>query len=278
MSTRGLIAACFLATTFLSATAARAQVELKNDSFIDGASVGFQSGFVATEIGASRFTPPVPGVALLKVQVLFGGGVDGAKKDIILHVWDDTALEDTPGAELFVSKYALTASDSSLQELIIGDPPVLVQGAFRVGVEFTVDGLPSIARDDDGTILAEGNFIKAKGATWKRSSELGVTGDWIIRAFVEGGGGAGGGSGGAGGGSSTTSTTATATTGAGGGSSTSGAGGGGCTEADGCPPTTTSDGCGCVAAGRAPARGEAPLAALMLASLWVARRRRARAR
>jgi hypothetical protein len=279
MSTRGLIAACFLGTTLLFSSAARAQVELKNDSFADGDSVGFQSGFVTTEQGASRFTPPVPGVALLKVQILFGGGVDGAKKDVILHVYDDSALEDTPGAELYVSKYALTAADTALQEMIIADPPLLVNGPFRVGIEFTADGLPSIARDSDGTILPDGNFILAKGAGWKRASELGVTGDWIIRAFVEGGGGAGGGggSGGAGGGSTTTSTTGTTTTGAGGSSTTSGAGGD-CASAGTCASDGAKDSCSCRAAGSEPVQGEPLLAGLALASLWAARRRSARAR
>ncbi|MEO7328703.1 MAG: hypothetical protein ABI193_09010 [Minicystis sp.] len=277
MSTRGLIAACFLGTTLLFSSAARAQVELKNDSFVDGDPVGFQSGFVTTEMGAARFTPPTPGVALLKVQILFGGGVDGAKKDVILHVYDDSALEDTPGTELYVSKYALTAADMALQEMTISDPPVLVNGPFRVAIEFTADGLPSIARDSDGTILAEGNFIFVKGGGWKRSSELGVTGDWIIRAFVDDGGA--GGSGGAGGGTttSTTSTTAGTTTGTGGSSSTTGAGGD-CNSADACTTGGTNDGCSCRAAGSEPASNEALFAAFSLASLWMARRRSARGR
>lgn len=275
MSIRGLIAACFLGTTLLSASAAHAQLELKNDSFVDGDPVGFQSGFVATEIGASRFTPPVPGVALLKVQILFGGDVDGAKKDVILHVWDDSALDDTPGNEIYASKYVLTASDSALQELTIADPPVLVQGPFRVGVEFTVDGLPSVARDADGTILEDGNFIYAKGAGWKRSSALGVTGDWIIRAFVEGGGGAGGGSGtgGAGGSGTTTGTGGSSTTAGTGGSSTSSGAGGNCTGSGTCTSDGAKDSCSCRAVGSAPTEGGALLGGLTLASLWMARRR-----
>ena len=54
----------------LAGTAA-ADVELKNDSFTEGAQVAFQGGFVSGEIGASRFTAPEAGRQLLKVQLLF---------------------------------------------------------------------------------------------------------------------------------------------------------------------------------------------------------------
>ena len=85
MNIRGQIAACFAGTLFFSASAASAQVELKNDGFMTGDSVGFQSGFVAGEIGASRFDPPAKGVSLLKVQFFFGGGANGVKRDVIVR-------------------------------------------------------------------------------------------------------------------------------------------------------------------------------------------------
>ena len=62
-----------------------------------------------------------------------------------------------------------------------------MNGPFRVGIEFFHDGPPSIARDADGTIASDRNFICANlGAecVWFRSSTLGVTGDWVIRATI----------------------------------------------------------------------------------------------
>ena len=60
-----------------------------------------------------------------------------------------------------------------------------MSGPFRVGLEFTHAGLPSVARDDDG-IVPDRNFIDESTLGWVESSTLGLTGDWIIRA-VQGG-------------------------------------------------------------------------------------------
>jgi uncharacterized protein (TIGR03382 family) len=166
--------------------------ELQNDSFTDNGSVGFQAGFVTGEIAASRFVAPQAGLQLLKVHLLFGGAT--TTKTVTLRVWDDTAGTDVPGAELFSGDFQLMGSNTAMQELDTTPGNVTLTQQFRVGIEFQHDGAPSVARDDDGTIAQDKNFIMASGGLgWKKSSTFGLTGDWIIRATIPGAGGPDGG-------------------------------------------------------------------------------------
>jgi hypothetical protein len=169
----------------LRAPAALAEIA-QLDAWSSGQVAVFQGGFVAGEAAAVRLAPsgPCP-CPITKVRFLFGGDV--GTHDVILHLWDDAALSDAPGPELYATTLQLTGSDEIMQEVDIGIAGVEVSGPFRVGLEFTHAGLPSIARDDDG-ITADRNFIDASG--WVEASTLAVTGDWIIRA-VQGGAGAG---------------------------------------------------------------------------------------
>jgi hypothetical protein len=229
MRTSVLFAASLVSLLMLEGAASA--LELKNDGFVDGANVGFQDGFVAGEIGASRFTAPSAGVQLLGVQFLFGGAQ--GTRTVTLRVYDDSALQDDPGPEIFSGDYQLEASDEAMQEIDLSADNVILPGTFRVGIEFQNSGVPSIARDADGTIAGDKNFILACSQAppdpcgsqfWIRSTSVPMlNGDWIIRAEVSGAG--------SGGGSSTSSSSST-TTGAGG----SGAGGPGeCQGNDDCP-------------------------------------------
>lgn len=166
---------------------ARAETELKNDGFVTNGTAGFQGGFTSGEAGASRFVAPVAGRQLLKVQLLFGGG-STAEKTVTLKVFDDTAGTDAPGAELHNQDYVLTGSDTQMQEIDLSGQNLIVPAQFRVAVVFQHDGAPSIARDADGSIAADKNYILAAGLGWKKSSVLGLTGDWVIRAFITDGG------------------------------------------------------------------------------------------
>jgi hypothetical protein len=216
------------------------QVGLMNDGFTSAVTPVFQSGFVAGEMGASRFVPPAGTSQLMFVQLLFGPVVTGS--DIVLHVYNDSAGTDTPGTQLFSRTYRVASTPPPLQQLDLpAAGPVLVSGPFRVAIEFTAGGLPSIARDADG-IMADKNFVFAQGVGWKKSQDLGITGDWIIRAVVRvqppdgGAGGTGGSAGAAGTGG---------TTGAGGTGGTTGAAGtGGTTGAAGTGGTAGSSGTG----------------------------------
>jgi MYXO-CTERM domain-containing protein len=175
-----------------SFSVARAEIELKNDGFVTNGSVGFQVGFVTGEIGASRFVAPDPGRTLLRVQMLYGGST--ASQTITLKVYDDTAGTDTPGAELSSADFMLTGTGAgtsqAIQELTLPDGGTVVPAQFRVGIVFQNNGLPSIARDDDGTIDNAKNYIFGIPGGWMKSSVAGLVGDWIIRACVSGSGGA----------------------------------------------------------------------------------------
>ncbi len=149
---------------------------------MSGQAVAFQSGFTVTELAASRFVPAGTGPwRLNRVHFLFGGST--ATQTITLHVYDDTAGTLVPGTELFVGDFSVTGSNTEMQEADLTSANVQVSGQFRVAIEFQHSGLPSVARDSDGTIQTTRNFIFS--TLWFQSSTFGVTGDWIIRAGVE---------------------------------------------------------------------------------------------
>jgi MYXO-CTERM domain-containing protein len=165
---------------------ARAETELKNDSFVSGQAAGFQAGFITGEMGASRFIAPEAGRQVLKVQLLFGGG-STATQTVTLKIFDDTAGTNAPGGELFTGEFSLMGSDQAIHELVL-PAAITVPMQFRVAVQFMHNGAPSIARDNDGLDAAK-NYIFAPGAGgWFRSQTLGLTGDWVIRAIITDGG------------------------------------------------------------------------------------------
>jgi hypothetical protein len=156
------------------------EIILQNDSFMSGQIAGFQGGFVVDEIGASRLIPPGPfPMQITKVQFLFGGLA--GDRTITLHIWDDAAGASMPGIGLYVGDFLVSAANNVLHEIDLTAEQIMVSGPFRVGIEFSHNGLPSIARDNDG-IAAGRNFIFAQG--WFDSVFFGLTGDWIIRAGV----------------------------------------------------------------------------------------------
>lgn len=171
-----------VAATLSIASIANAEVELKNDGFVSGASASFQTGFVAGEAGASRFVAPEAGRKLLKLQLLFGGA--STIQTVTFKVYDDTLGTDIPGGELFTGDLDLMGSDTAMQELDISVSNVIVPAQFRVAAVFQHAAAPSIASDGDGNIGATKNFLLTTGGTWRKSSELGLTGDWVIRAFI----------------------------------------------------------------------------------------------
>ena len=197
--------------TVLPAQAFAAIVLLQNDGFVDGASVGFQQGFAAGEQGAVTLGPVADSFQLNNVQLLFGPS--GGAQTVTLRIFQDTGSPQ-PGPELFSGDFQLMPAPDSTQILdLSGEGLILGPGLFRVSIEFQHTGLPSIARDDDGTNTSGRNWINAQGIGWIASGTLGVSGDWIIRAEVNTMGGG---------------STTGATTGSGTGATTgSGAGGGG---------------------------------------------------
>jgi hypothetical protein len=158
--------------------------ELVNDGWSDGQPASFQAGFIGGEIGAARFTPAGPCPCLVsRVTLLYGGA--GLTRSVRLHVWEDGAGGSDPGPQIYAGDYQMTGADNALQEIDLSAAGIFVNGPFRVGIEFFDNGLPSIARDHDGNIQPDTNYILASGLVWLESSLLGLAGDWIIRATVE---------------------------------------------------------------------------------------------
>ena len=177
---RILVLACFV----LFAGPTLAATELVNDGWSDGGTAVFQGGFIAGEIGASRFVPAGPCPCFVKeVTLLYGG--DTATRTVRLHLWEDGVGGTAPGPELFAYEFEMTGADNALQLFDLSSYGIFVNGPFRVGIEFLDDGFPAIARDDDGNIQANTNFIFADGFGWIESGLLAVVGDWIIRATIE---------------------------------------------------------------------------------------------
>jgi hypothetical protein len=178
-----------LAVCFAMTAVAEAQVELKNDGFQAGGSAAFEGGFAIGEIGASRFVAPEAGRTLQKVVHLFGGGAT-TTQIITIKVWDDSAGTTAPGMELFSSDFQVTGNDSAFHQADVSSQNIILPAQFRVGIQFKHAGYPSIARDNDGTIAADRNYLLANVSgnfTWFRSQTLGLTGDWIIRAEISAG-------------------------------------------------------------------------------------------
>jgi hypothetical protein len=171
-----------LATALLATSVAWAQTELKNDSFVDGGAVSFMGGFTVGEIGASRFIPAGP-CTITKIQLLFGGAA--TTQTATLHIYDDSGQATNPGSELMTATdVQLTGSNSALSEIdVTALGTISAPGPFRVGFEWQHTGTPSIASDTDGMGYTDRNFVYSTGA-WTTSQIYGVSGDWIIRAFV----------------------------------------------------------------------------------------------
>lgn len=177
----------------LLARVASAQ-ELKNDGFGNGQQVVFQGGFSEGEVGAVRLTPP--GRALLsRVSFLFGGAT--TTQFVTVRIWDDRDGTDIPGQQLYEGDYEITGANDASQQIDLLGESIIVDGPFRVGVEFTHTGFPGLAIDGDMSIAADRNFIggprdgDASTRSWRRATSFGLTGDFIIRATVQPFGGPG---------------------------------------------------------------------------------------
>ena len=141
----------------------------------------FQDGFTAGEMAAVRLEPEIPCPCVITDLRLMFGGAAGSSA-VTLMIWDDNgALE--PGTELYSSAKVLEANDLSLNRIALAPAGVPVNGPFRVGIEFSSAGAPSVARDHDGTVPGR-NFIYDEGGNWTDATTQGVPGDWIIRASV----------------------------------------------------------------------------------------------
>lgn len=179
-----LFATVILCLTWLPASVQAAEVTLQNDGFTNGGTAVYQGGFVAGEVAASSFDP-VGNYPQALTEVLFLYGTSQVQTIVNLYVWDDAADTAEPGSEIYSESYVVQGSATAFSSIDLSGAGVLVNGPFRIGLEFTHDGSPSVARDNDGTINQSKNFIRANGFGWYESWLLGLTGDWVIRAVVD---------------------------------------------------------------------------------------------
>src|SRR4029450_1044469 len=128
--------------------------ELQNDAWSSGQGAAFQGGFATGEIGAVRLVPTITcPCQVQKVSLLFGGAT--STQMVSIQFWDDPGTSDDPGAPIGLPfDVSLTGADDVLHEVTLGDDAV-VNGPFRVGIEFFHDGLPSIAGASDVTITSD---------------------------------------------------------------------------------------------------------------------------
>lgn len=158
-------------------------VDFKHDTYTQGASPSFQLGLEKNEIAASAFGPLVNPFTIESVSFMFGGSNES--RDITLHIYKDNGTAN-PGATVFSKTYTITGS-SSMQSLNLSTDNIRFdKGSFRVGIQATAAGAPAIATDEGSIYISNKNWIKVNAfGTWKESSTLSVSGNWIIRASVK---------------------------------------------------------------------------------------------
>lgn len=163
-------------------------VILQNDGFVSGQQVGFQGGFIVDECWASVYEPD-PGDYPFTIEgatMLIGGSNDQASFLIAVYEVDGS---NTPTTSLAEAEFAVNGSQDQCAyvdfDTLLLDAGTIESGKFAIVVCHTLHaGYPSIARDGDGTITPNLNWIKASGLGWVQSQTLGLQGDWIMRAVI----------------------------------------------------------------------------------------------
>ncbi len=187
----GVVAFIAVVTLALAASPGRAET-YRVDGFEDGQLAGFQAGFIANEMAAVCFNPPEDHypIRLGAMQILYGSASEGVTLEVDLKLWTSGGNGNPPSElERDFIDIEVTSSINRFNEFDLTAEGISVDQPWCVGIAFRRDGLPSIARDNDGTIDSGNNWIWAidpiTGAShgWRQSSSLGLTGDWIIRTI-----------------------------------------------------------------------------------------------
>lgn len=188
----------FVLSIALATTASAAEVTLQNDSLVGNTSGIIQSGFVAGEMAASWLTSPCDG-SLVAVQIFWRSGSGGAADSIqrAIHIYRSGTFP-APGAVALdvvgpvltdgvINEYRYLDENSTIPIAV----PVTANETVVVALEFetappqTVG--PSVVNDTDGIVLGR-NAIYGDiglGDQWYGSSEVLISGDWVIRAVVD---------------------------------------------------------------------------------------------
>lgn len=172
---------------------AQEEIELKNDSLVDGGTVAVQLGFVPGEIGAATFHAPddLFPLQVLRVQFFWtsfqGGQPDSLQEAILVY---EGALPN-PGLPIFESA-GPTMVDGFMNEFDLSPFNIIIEepGPFTVGLQFSKDApngnqfAPSLVTDIDGCQFGL-NPIHAIPGGWLDICLFGVSGDLVIRAIVQ---------------------------------------------------------------------------------------------
>ncbi len=179
-----ILIACFFFTNCKKEDSASTKdTTFQNDTYSSGDLPSFQLGFDKDEIAGATFGPLVNPYTIESVSLLFGGSSE--TRDIKLLIYEDNGTSN-PGMTVFSKTYTLQGS-IDMQSINLSSENIRFEnGSFRVGIQMTKAGAPSVAVDDGSDTKQNRNWIKVNDlGTWKANSTLSVNGNWIIRAAVK---------------------------------------------------------------------------------------------
>jgi len=180
----------------MCATALGQEITVQNDSLTDGDTVAICPCFAANEEAAVWLTSPCDG-NIVAIQIfwksLLGGAQISLEDSIIVY---NAGNFPNPGS-VKDSFDGPTLTDGGLNEFRFQDEnqtipisiPVTAGEEFVVSLKFDVANftnqfLPSIVADTDSCQSGK-NTVKVNGSTWADACDLGVNGDWVIRAVID---------------------------------------------------------------------------------------------
>ncbi|MEX0877019.1 MAG: GC-type dockerin domain-anchored protein [Phycisphaerales bacterium] len=194
-----VICAAGLLTSVFGSMAIADEVTVRNDSLQDGGTVAICPCFVAGEEAAVWLTSPCDG-EIVAIQIFWrslGGGAQVSLEDSIIVYEAGNFPNPGPIKDSFD---APALSDGGLNEFRYEDEnqtipisiPVEQGEEFVVSLRFfntnnTNPSLPSVVADTSGCQQGK-NTVKVNGQFWASACDLGVSGDWVIRAVIDCGG------------------------------------------------------------------------------------------
>lgn len=165
-------------------------IELTNDGWQEGSPVAYMGGFAQGECWASTYVPePEHYPFVVDAVRMLVGGEDMGEADFSLGVWSVDG-DGQPDAEIASASVTLTGADGDVDAVNLGvagiESPVYDEGNFAIVVCLTSHGgPPAIGADADGQVdFEDRNWIRLEDGTWTRASDLGVGGDWVMRAVT----------------------------------------------------------------------------------------------
>ena len=193
MSFRKLLGGFLVAALVVPAIAQ--EVEVKNDSVVNGSTAAIQAGFVSGESAAAWLTSPCNG-NIIAVSVY----------------WRSVFFNTPPSLEDSITVFAAGTFPNPGQQLLLLEGPVMTDGFLNVFyytdqgstnpisipisasqtfvVSFKFDSTPnvffgpSVVTDTNGCQAGK-NAIRLTNGQWVNSCSFGVSGDFMIRAIVD---------------------------------------------------------------------------------------------